>query len=288
MDHRVRRELDPDVDHGVVGVDDRRAAEHQLLVDPALGHGSNRGQLHAIVDPECLVDVVKRQGCHQVALPTEQRQHVREVVLALGVVSTDPRQRRQQRRAGKGVYGDIDLFDLELVGCCILRPLGLHDLLHGAVLGADHAPVAGGVVKRSGEDRRRRAGVSCWARARDAMVSGMISGTSPASTTTEASWSMCATCAARSASAVPSACSWTTLTTSSPSSDFSGSPGASTTTILAAPAVLAAATTQPIIGSPQTSCRSLGVFERIRVPWPAARMTTTGPLTRRDARRGGW
>ena len=59
----------------------------------------------------------------------------------------------------------------------------------------------------------------------------------------------------------------------------SSRPGPSTTTTFAAPASPAAATAQPIIGRPQIGCSSLGVSERIRVPSPAARITTTGSLT---------
>ena len=57
--------------------------------------------------------------------------------------------------------------------------------------------------------------------------------------------------------------------------------GPSTTTTLPAPAASAAATGQAIIGRPQRSCRTLGVRERMRVPWPAARMTTVGAVTAR-------
>ena len=48
-----------------------------------------------------------------------------------------------------------------------------------------------------------------------------------------------------------------------------------------APAPLAAATGQAIIGRPQIGCSSFGVRERIAVPWPAARITTTGAVTAR-------
>jgi hypothetical protein len=49
--------------------------------------------------------------------------------------------------------------------------------------------------------------------------------------------------------------------------------GEVTTTTRSAPASSAARTGQATIGRPQSSWRTLGVAERIRVPWPAA-MTT--------------
>ena len=45
-------------------------------------------------------------------------------------------------------------------------------------------------------------------------------------------------------------------------------------TILSAPASRAAAIGQPTSGRPQSGCSILGSRERMRVPWPAARMTT--------------
>ena len=49
-----------------------------------------------------------------------------------------------------------------------------------------------------------------------------------------------------------------------------------------APASRAAATDQAISGRPQRSWRTFGSFERIRVPCPAARMTTVGAVTPRQ------
>jgi hypothetical protein len=43
-----------------------------------------------------------------------------------------------------------------------------------------------------------------------------------------------------------------------------------------APASRAAMTGQAIIGRPQTSCRTFGLAERMRVPWPAAMITAVG------------
>ena len=45
----------------------------------------------------------------------------------------------------------------------------------------------------------------------------------------------------------------------------------------------AAMTGQAIIGRPQTSCRTFGLAERMRVPWPAAMITAVGASFTRKA-----
>ncbi len=90
---------------------------------------------------------------------------------------------------------------------------------------------------------------------------------------------MCAT-AALTASAVPRGSCCTATVTWPSSNASSGRSGPSTTTTLLAPASRAAATGQAIIARPHTSWSSFGVAERIRVPCPAARITTTGAVTR--------
>ena len=97
--------------------------------------------------------------------------------------------------------------------------------------------------------------------------------------------------AARTAPPVPSATGCTASSTPSGRRPSSARAGPSTTTTRPAPASRAASTGQAIIGRPQISCSTFGVFERMRVPWPAARMTTVGAVTprrleRRRRRRG--
>ena len=65
--------------------------------------------------------------------------------------------------------------------------------------------------------------------------------------------------------------------------------GESTTTTRPAPAASAARTGHSPIGCPHSSCSTFGVAERMRVPWPAARITTVGEaLMARLYRREGW
>ncbi len=54
--------------------------------------------------------------------------------------------------------------------------------------------------------------------------------------------------------------------------------GESTTTTLPAPAASAARTGHSTIGIPHSSCSTFGLRERMRVPWPAARIRTEGAL----------
>ena len=78
----------------------------------------------------------------------QQRQHVREVVLALGVVVGERRQHRRQRRAVEGVDAGVDLADRELVGGRIAGAgLRLDDPLDLAVGAADDAAVGARVVE---------------------------------------------------------------------------------------------------------------------------------------------
>ncbi len=70
-------------------------------------------------------------------------------------------------------------------------------------------------------------------------------------------------------------------TTAGPAAAISASsvpPGETTTTTCSAPASCAAAIGQPTSGRPASSCSTLGVRERMRVPRPAAR-TRTAKLT---------
>ena len=102
--------------------------------------------------------------------------------------------------------------------------------------------------------------------------------------------------AAATASPVPLGCSWIAISTFSGSRSSSRRLGLSTTTTFPAPASSAAATGHRISGRPQSGWRTLGSLERMRVPSPAAMMTTVGAGTARivvsgSAQRaafGGW
>src|SRR4051812_7180893 len=112
------------------------------------------------------------------------------------------------------------------------------------------------------------------------IASGVISGTSPLMTTTVDSGSMFRLAAA-TAPPVPLGSGWTATSTPSGSQSSSRRLGVSTTTTLPAPASCAAVTGQRISGRPQSGCRTLGSAERMRVPSPAAMMTTVGADTAR-------
>jgi len=126
-----------------------------------------------------------------------------------------------------------------------------------------------------------------WAAARAASVSVLTSGASPFITSTVwSSWSACSavsfSTAARSAPAVPFISGWIAVSTSSPANSSRRPSGESTSTIRSAPAARAAAIGHAMIGRPHSGCNSFWTPERMRVPWPAARMTTTGPATHRS------
>ena len=86
--------------------------------------------------------------------------------------------------------------------------------------------------------------------------------------------------AERTASPVPLGSSCTASSTPSGNSPSSRRCGPSTTTIRPAPASCAARIGQPIIGRPQIGCSTFGVSDFMRVPSPAARISTVGAGTR--------
>ena len=104
-------------------------------------------------------------------------------------------------------------------------------------------------------------------------VPARIAGVSPDSTST---------CSARPASASsPTSTAWPVpfaglctaiCTCGNAAATSSAIAGETTTTTSSAPASRAAVSTQASIGAPQTSCRTLGRWERMRVPSPPAMM----------------
>ena len=85
--------------------------------------------------------------------------------------------------------------------------------------------------------------------------------------------------AAATAPPVPLGSGWIATSIPSARCPSKGRDAESTTTIRPAPASRAAAIGHAIIGIPQRSWRTFGVRERMRVPWPAAMMTTVGAIT---------
>src|SRR3954447_21478731 len=112
---------------------------------------------------------------------------------------------------------------------------------------------------------------------RSATNCAVRSGTSPDSTTTAPSAGNAPAAASR-ASAVPFGRSCTASTTSAGRWPSRGRAAESTTTMRAAPASRDAWIGQCTSGRPQRGCRTLGRAERIRLPLPAARITTVGAV----------
>ena len=102
------------------------------------------------------------------------------------------------------------------------------------------------------------------------IVSGVISGQSPDSTSSEPSKPSSASLQVSTASAVPR-CAFCTTTSVSDTKGSTISRACPTTdTMRSAPASRAASTTQRTSGLPRISCATLGFFDFIRVPAPAA------------------
>ena len=261
------------VDRRAGRVDDRDAVAHQLLVDALLGVEPDGREVGAVVDAERLDRVVDDVGRDRVALVAEQRQHVGEVVLALRVVVLEALERLRERAGVEAEDPGVDLLDGELLGGRVAGRLRLHDALDVAVGVAYDAAVAASGRRAASSPSWPRPARGCALRRARRSPPAVISGTSPARMTTGTSgcrWPA----AAFTASPVPFGSSW--IATSTPGGRWSASArfGPSTTTIRLAPAARAAAIGHAISGRPHRGCSTFGVAERIRVPSPAARITT--------------
>ena len=79
--------------------------------DAPVEFGAQLRELHAVVDAgdqRAVVDVVAE---HRAAVAADDREHVGEVELLLGVVGPQPAQRGAQRRDVEGVDAGVDLGD---------------------------------------------------------------------------------------------------------------------------------------------------------------------------------
>ena len=126
------------------------------LVDAGLRDRSDGGQPDAIVDAERHVGIGDLEGIDRASESAEDREHVGEVELALGVVVAHLRQRLEQEAAVEGEDPRVDLADMELSLGGVARRLRLDDPLDRAVGGADDAPVPTRVLEHRGRDRPRR------------------------------------------------------------------------------------------------------------------------------------
>ncbi len=155
-DHRVLSDLHRGIDHGRGRVDNRDPRQHVAVVDAPLGDRPDVGQRRAVVDAEHLGRIVELVRDHGSFVQAQDRQHVGEVQLPLGVVGTDLLERRQQRRAVERKQAGVDLADLKLERGRVARRLGLDHALHGPIGRAHNAPVTAGVIERHRRHRRGR------------------------------------------------------------------------------------------------------------------------------------
>ena len=198
--------------------------EHVTLVDAPLGVGGDRGERDPVVDPDA-----SRLGRRSRGRATVRSWERRigstsgQVLLALGVVLAAPaRAPGQQRAALEGEDPGIDLADVELeIGRVARAPWSRPHARPSRRARARPGRSRRGRRARRWPSSRRRPDRSC-ASASSRIVSGVISGTSPARTITVASGSMYSA-AALTASAVPRGSCWT-ATTAVPSSDASSAP----------------------------------------------------------------
>ena len=123
------------------------------LADLTLGHRRDLRELDTVVDLQQLSGVGELVGLDRPLVATQDRQHVGEVELALGVVGADVGQRLQQRLAVEGEHAGAHLPDVELELGRIARCLRLDDALDGPVGSAHDPSVATGIVEGDGHER---------------------------------------------------------------------------------------------------------------------------------------
>ena len=172
LDHRVAADLDAGVDQRALRIDDRHAGERVLALDAGLGQRAHAGELDAAVDAERERRVRDHVGGDELAVGAQERQHVGQVELTLGVVGGEPPERRDEVAARERVDARVDLADRLLLGGRVARHLRLDDALDATVGRADHAPIAGRVLELHRRHRRRRAALLVRLRERGDRLGG--------------------------------------------------------------------------------------------------------------------
>ena len=148
-DRRIGGDGDVDVDPCGVGVDDGDSGAHELLALAAVELLAEVRQLHAVVRPFDLPQVVGGGGGDGAAGLPGVADDVGEVLLALRVVSGQRGQAFPERGGVEGVDAGVDLTDGPLG---LVRVLLLDDAQQGAGFVADDAAVPGRVVHLGGQD----------------------------------------------------------------------------------------------------------------------------------------
>ena len=222
--------------------------------------------------PSAWLRVVQRVRPDGVTRRAHRRQDVGQVQLALRVVGAQAAERVEQRAPVEREDRAVDLADRELLLRRIARRLRLDDALDVAVVVAHDAAVAARVVER--HRRHRGGGAVLGVRPHELRERG---GRDERHVARQDEHRAGRVDLARRppvrAPPVPLGCGWTTRVTPSGRLPSSVLAGESTTTTRSAPASSAAAIGQPTSGRPQSGCSIFGIWERMRVPWPAARMT---------------
>ena len=130
------------------------------------------GEVDAVVDAERERRVGDGVGADELAVGAQERQHVGQVELALGVVGGEAAERVEQVAARERVDAGVDLADRLLLGRRVAGRLRLDHALDAAVGGADHAPVAGRVLELHRRHRRRGAALLVRLRERGDRLGG--------------------------------------------------------------------------------------------------------------------
>ena len=151
-DRDVGLEHDVGLDPRRRGVHDRDAVLHPAGDDAAVELLAELGELGPVVGSLGLRDVVDQVRTDGQAVLAGQTNGVGQVVLALGVVVADPRERRDEERGVERQDPRVDLVDLALLG---RRVLLLHDRLDVTLMVANDAAVAERVRHPAAQDAHR-------------------------------------------------------------------------------------------------------------------------------------
>ena len=112
MHDRVRADRNALVDVGGSRILNGDARRHQLVVLSSSHDGTHFRQLRPTVDAEDLVRMRNGQGRHRAAALLVNRDEIRQVVLALRVISRDRADGLEEAVEGEGVDTGIDLPNL--------------------------------------------------------------------------------------------------------------------------------------------------------------------------------
>ena len=280
LDRRVLSDAHVHVDRRRLRVDDVHARQHVRAVDRRLRQRARLCQRDAVVDTEHQRRVVEHMRGDRLSVAAQQVERLRQVQLALRVIGTQTRQRLAQRARLKRVDSGVDLADLQVRGARVAVALGLHDAQHRAGVVAHDASVAARVLDDARDHRRRRAAALVR---RDQALDRLgaeqrhVAAQHDDRPLAAARRDRVDVLHRRSygpARAVGhrlnrqfDALRQHMLERPRRRVDDDHAP---------APAASAARTGHSTIGSPHRSCSTFGVRERIRVPWPAARIRTVG------------